>query len=101
MKGIKCHDEIIAGIKFDESRFFKDPIIKRPKGAEMQREFDLRIICGDNAIQTLNNKKADDIFVIANSIPDGLDTRDVNIEILSTRSLQEIKYMMGISHAFE
>jgi hypothetical protein len=101
MKGIKCHDGIIAGIKFDESRFFKDPIIKRPKGAEMQREFDLRIICGDNAIQTLNNKKADDIFVIANSIPDGLDTRDVNIEILSTRSLQEIKYMMGISHAFE
>lgn len=67
----------------------------------MQREFDLRIICWDNATQTLNNKKADDIFVIASSTPKELDTRDVNIEVLSTRSLQEIKYMMGISHAFE
>lgn len=101
MKGITCHDGIIAGIKFDESRFFKDPIIKKPKGAEMQREFDLRIICWDNATQILNNRKADDIFVIASSIPKELDTRDVNVEVLSTRSLQEIKYMMGISHVFE
>lgn len=101
LKGVICNDGVIAGIQFDESRFFKEPIVKKPRGSEAQREFDIRIICWADAIPTINNKKADDIFIVAASIPDELDTRDINIELLSTRSLTEIKYVMGISNVFE
>lgn len=101
LKGITCNDGMIAGIQFDESRFFKDPIVKKTKGADFQREFALRIIAWQDAIPTINNKKADDIFIISSSIPSGLDTRDINIELLSTSSLAEIKYIMGISNVFE
>ena len=101
LKGVTCNDGVIAGIQFDEGRFFKEPIVKKNRGSEAQREFDIRIICWSDAIPTINNKKADDIFILANSIPDQLDTKDINIELLSTRSLAEIKYVMGISNVFE
>lgn len=101
LKGVICNDGIIAGIQFDESRFFREPIVKKSRGAEIQREFDIRIISCVDAIPTINNRKADDIFIIAESIPAQLDTRDINIELLSIRSLAEIKYVMGISNVFE
>ena len=101
LKGVVCNDGIIAGIQFDESRFFKDPIVKKSRGAEIQKEFDIRVISWVDAIPTINNKKADDIFIIAASVPTELDTRDINVELLSIRSLIEIKYVMGISNVFE
>lgn len=99
-KNIVAEDGYIGG-EFQETRFFREPLLKNRVGEKIQREFSLRITSWTDHGVILNNKKGDDVFIFGNSQFDTLDTTDVNLEFFSAATLKEIKYMMGVSYDCE
>jgi hypothetical protein len=99
-KGIVADDGYIGG-KFQESRFFREPICSKKAGGGLNREFALRILSWDDHGGVLNNKKCDDLFIIGEPNCDALDTVDVNVERLAGATMKEIKYVMGLSDVYE
>ncbi len=90
-----------VGVHFEELRFFRPPLSVKGTGSTVQREFDLRITNWEDHSIVLNNRKCDDLFILG--VPDcaSLDTVDVNVEHLSGITFKEIKFVMGISNAYE
>lgn len=99
-KNIVAEDGYIGG-EFQETRFFREPLLKNRTGEKIQREFSLRIVNWTDHGVVLNNKKGDDVFIFGNSQFDTLNTTDVNLEYFSAATLKEIKYMMGVSYDCE
>ncbi|MHB8184415.1 MAG: hypothetical protein ACYDDN_11820, partial [Candidatus Desulforudaceae bacterium] len=98
-KGIVSTDGCV-GSHFDERRFFRAPMLQRAHRG-VQREFSLRILRWESHGSILNNRKADDLFVFGLDEYNGLDTVDINVEMLAAPSLREIKYVMGVSNVYE
>ena len=102
-KGIVADDGYVGG-EFQESRFFRDPLFEKKSGGGVHPEFHLRILSWDDHDKhggVLNNSKCDDIFIIGEPDCDSLDTVDVTVERLAGATLKEVKYVMGISNAYE
>lgn len=99
-KHIVTTDGYVGG-HFEESFFFREPIISKEAGGKPKREFDLRIMGWWDHGKLLNNKKCDDLFIIGNIEYKGLDTVDVNIEEIAGVTMEEIKYLMGVSNVYE
>lgn len=85
---------------FDETYFFKEPILKITSGV-IHREFSLRLLRGQDHFHLLNSLKPADIFIIGESPEITFNSIDVNIELLSSSSLTEINYILGITDAYE
>lgn len=99
-KGIVATDGYM-GSKFEESFFFREPLVSKGVGGEFKREFSVRILsCRDHG-NLLNNRKCDDLFIIGDPDCDALDTIDVNVERLAGATMKEVKYVMGVSNGYE
>lgn len=99
-KDIVSEDGYIGG-KFQESRFFREPMISQKTGGKIQREFSLRLLSWEDHGEVLNKKKCDDLFVIAAPEWGSLDTVDVNVELLTDVTMKEVKFVMGVSNVHE
>jgi hypothetical protein len=80
---------------FSEAYFFREPMVHKDK-----KEFVLRLIRWCDYKKLASKIKADDFFVIGDGDIEGVDFKDVNLEILGAEKFDEIKYMMGISNAY-
>lgn len=80
---------------FSESHFFREPMVQKDK-----KEFVLRLIRWDDYKNLASKIKPDDIFVIGSGDINNIDVRDVIVETLDAENFDEIKYMMGMSHAY-
>ncbi|MCX9023994.1 hypothetical protein [Citrobacter portucalensis] len=98
-KGVISHNGYIEDF-FDENLFFRDPIISKRDG-NFNREFHIRILHADEHLSILSKVKPADLYVIGESDFNELDVLDVNIESLGTTSFNEVKFMLGISDAYE
>lgn len=99
-KGIISTDGYI-GKYFDESRFFREPLIQKVSRGAIKREFSLRLLRWEDNGIVLNNQKCDDLFIIGESDFDSLNKVDVNVEHIAATSLKEVKYVMGVSNVYE
>ena len=99
-KEIVAEDGYIGG-QFQESRFFREPMLSKKSGAKIQREFAIRLLSWDDHRIVLNDRKCDDLFIIGEPDCSLLDTVDVNVERLSGATMKEIKYIMGVSDVYE
>jgi hypothetical protein len=99
-KGIVAEDGYVGG-QFQESRFFREPMIHRSPSGKIIREFTLRIVSWHDHGSVLNSKKCDDLFVIGEPTYESLNTEDVNVERLSGATMKEIRYVMGVSDVCE
>jgi len=100
LKGILSTDGYI-GDRFDESLFFREPLSRKSARGTVKREFLIRLLHWEEHGSVLNSHKCDDLFIIGESNCDTLDTGDVNVEYLAATSLKEVKYLMGVSNAYE
>lgn len=80
---------------FTEAHFFREPMVQKDK-----KEFVLRLVRWDEYKKIDLKTKADDFFVIGVGNITGVDVKDVNLEVLGAEKFDEIKYLMGISHAY-
>lgn len=100
---LRLHEkEIIAndgyiGPYFNASHFARAPIVitKRDKP---EREFCIRLIRYETDPTVLNTPKCDDFFILSAKGYPQLDFKDVNEEYLSTETLQQAKFLLGVSH---
>lgn len=99
-KGVIATDGFEAGV-FHEDRFFRDPLIKKERGGKIVREFSLRLLRWEENGPLLSKHKCDDLYVVGELSLDSLDLSDINIEKLGADTLQEIKYLMGVSNVYE
>lgn len=80
---------------FSEINFFRDPMVQKEK-----KEFSIRLISWTDYKNLTTKIKADDFFVIGTGDISGIDTKDINLEVLGSEKFDEIKYIMGISNAY-
>ncbi|QDT85600.1 hypothetical protein [Gimesia chilikensis] len=105
-KGIIATDGII-GSSFKQEYFFRKPIIQKRNSQIMAKEFSLRLLHWDEANdilkvhQLVNHHKCDDLFILGNIDPSSFDGTDLNLEYFPISSLQEIKYITGLSGSYE
>lgn len=99
-KDIVSTDGYLGG-EFQESFFFREPLSCKGPGGKVQREFALRVLSWEDHGILLNNRKCDDLFIIGEPDCGLIDTVDVNVERLAGATVQEVKYIMGVSNAYE
>lgn len=99
-KGIVTTDGYV-GTRFEEAHFFREPFFVKGTGGTVQREFALRVTNWADHGSVLNNRKCDDLFILGDPDCGALDTIDVNVERLSGATIKEIKYVLGVSDAYE
>lgn len=96
-KGLTFRDGMI-GNAFEVEYFLKEPIRNEKKE---QLEFQLRVCqINQNSVKAINSKKCDDLFLVANEkrIEElRIDVQDVNIEVIETNNLEELKFVLGLS----
>lgn len=99
-KQIKVNDGLVAE-KFDKGKFIAEPFrIKTDK--VLFTEFQLKLLrYSEQAINILNESKSEDCFIFMETIPEGLDTEDINVEQISLNELEKIKFVMGMSDIYE
>jgi len=99
-KGILITNGFVGG-KFEESHFFRDSMQSKIAHGKIHREFVLRLLCWEDNGEVMNSRKCDDLFIIGNPSCEEIDLIDVNVEKLDGVTFQEIKYIMGVSNAYE
>jgi hypothetical protein len=96
-KGVTFRDGIIANC-FEIEYFLKEPIRNERKG---QVEFQLRMcLFNENSVKAINKKKCDDLFLVTDlnkSEYSKLDKQDINVEIIETHNLDELKFVLGLT----
>lgn len=100
-KGIRFRDGFTPSKVFDENYFYEAPITKEVSKKEIQREFSIRLLRYDPKNPILNHKPCDDLFIIAPQIYPELHIEDLCIEQVNISKLQELKYILGVSNAYE
>lgn len=98
-KSIKVNHGLIATDFFEETHFFKVPLIKYNKNKIASREFDIRVLHIEKH-EILNRHKADDLFVLSDSNY-SLDSTDVNYEKIELNDINAIKYILGMRDTYE
>lgn len=81
------------------NKFFRDAFMRHSTRIENKNWFEFRLrICTltTETVMTLNNHKADDLFIINQLPPASLETRDMNIESLDINNLGELEYLLEI-----
>lgn len=98
-KGIKFTDGFI-GPRFDRNFFARTPVVS-PNRDRPEREFSIRLLNYATDPQALSTPKCDDFFMISTKEYPELDLRDVNEERLATETLKQVKYVLGVSDAYD
>jgi hypothetical protein len=98
-KGVKVADGFVAG-HFEQSELFREPICAR-KNSEFRREFHLRLVRWEDNGSLLGSQKCDDLFVIGDVDLNSLNTFGWEIEQISTSSLAELKFILGVSDVID
>lgn len=80
---------------FNEAQFLRDPMAQKER-----KEFVLRLIRWDDYKNLALKKKADDFIAIGNGSIKNEDFKDVNLEVLDCTKFSEVKYLLGIDHAY-
>jgi hypothetical protein len=89
--------EVETGFRGD--KFFRDAFMRHSTRIENKNWFEFRLrlcIANDETIMTLNNHKADDLFLINQTPPDNMETRDMNIEGLDINNLGELEFLLEL-----
>lgn len=66
-----------------------------------KREFLIRLARFETDPEVINTPKCEDIFVIGSGNYLQLDLVDVNDERLAAETLQQVKYILGVSDAYD
>ncbi|MGA3129612.1 MAG: hypothetical protein ABSD59_02355 [Terracidiphilus sp.] len=98
-KGIIVADGFI-GEHFDKSLFFREPL-REKKNGEVKREFAMRMLRWEDHAALLDEQKLDDLFIVGDLEIGSLETSDVEVERISTTSLKELNYLIGVSDVYE
>ena len=98
-KGISFNDGYI-GSRFDRSHFCRNPIVIASKD-HPKREFLIRLARFETDPEVINTPKCEDIFVIGSGNYLQLNLVDVNDERLAAETLQQVKYILGVSDAYD
>ena len=89
--------EVETGFRGD--KFFRDAFMRKSTRIENKNWFEFRLrlcIANEETVMTLNNHKADDLFLINQLPPDNLETRDMNIEGLDINNLGELEFLLEL-----
>lgn len=82
------------GNEFFPESFFRKPMFDH-KANEM--EFRLRICSNnDNFMDALKRNKPEVIYCISNELPNGIETRDIRVEYIDTKTIQDLEYVLSI-----
>jgi hypothetical protein len=100
LKGISFTDGL-RGSRFFEDFFFREPVCRSVKSGENEREFLVRLLQFDPENVVLNERKCDDLFIVSQKDYTGIDSQDVNIEVLAVTSLQGLRFVLGVSNAYD
>lgn len=89
-------------------RFFKDALMREPKkiprrkGQSDWKEFSIRFTrYSDYIVDTINTFKPNILFIISEKKYEDLDTQDVELEELTIRNFNELKYLLKLSDSLE
>lgn len=99
-KGISSTDGYV-GTHFDPQLFFRNPMSRRTANRRIEREFSLRLLHWETNGPVIGDQKADDLFLLGACDYADLDTVDVNVEVLAAETFKEIKFLMGVSNAYD
>ena len=86
------------------SIFYLEAFLKEPekKIGENWMQFKIKI-CFDSSeyIEAINRNKQDDIFQIAEQLPESFSTRDVDIEVLDINNFSQLEYLLKMKDEVE
>ena len=86
------------------SIFYLEAFLKEPekKIGENWMQFKIKI-CSDSAeyVEAINRNKQDDIFQIAEQLPNSFSTRDVDIEVLDVNNFSQLEYLLKMKEEVE
>ena len=86
------------------SVFYLEAFLKEPekKFSENWMQFKIKI-CFDSAeyVDAINRNKQDDIFQIAEQLPNSFSTRDVEIEVLDINNFSQLEYLLKMKDEVE
>jgi hypothetical protein len=98
-KGIKFTDGFI-GPRFDLTYFARAPVVSASR-SRPEREFAIRLLRFETDPAALSTPRCDDLFIISTKRYPEIDRRDINEERLATETLQQVKYVLGVSDAYD
>ncbi len=98
-KGIRYNDGYI-GARFDADHLARAPIVSSNR-AKSEREFSIRLMRYETDPNALNSPKCDDFFILSATEYPPLNLTDVNEERLSITTLQQAKFLLGVSNVYE
>lgn len=97
-KGIEAETGYRGSIFYSEA-FLKEP---EKKNSENWMQFKVKI-CFDSTecVDAINRNKQDDIFQIAEQLPNSFSTRDVDIEVLDISNFSQLEYLLKMKDEVE
>lgn len=99
-KNIKANIGYI-GTKFVLGDFYRDPICRGSRSTVSEREFSLRLISTKINGEALNTRKVNDLFIIGNDIPRGIDISDIETNILGVSKISELEFILNLRGHYE
>lgn len=99
-KGIKANTGLV-GDRFEIEEFYREPIVKYEKGTIKEREFDLKLLALLPNPKMVNHKKGDDFYFVCDSIPDYVDTSDMNSFQIGTDNFNELEFVISLRSSYE
>lgn len=91
--------KIIVNDGYKGEKFFKDYFLKEPEKIYKTSwwEFNIKIInYSETFCEIINENKPEDIFIIDKEIPNGIDTLDINIELLNVQKIEELEFVLRL-----
>lgn len=91
--------EIKANDGYKGEKFFKNYFMKEPEKNYRTSwwEFNIKIInYTETFCEIINDNKPEDIFLIDKKIPNGIDTIDINIELLDVEKIEELEFVLRL-----
>ena len=90
------------------NQFFKEAFIREPRKQSTAsrdggwREFSIRFSEYDEKIEdAINTSKPDVLFIVSEKIYKNLDTQDIDIERLTVRNFNDLRYLLKITNEIE
>jgi len=99
-KGIKANTGLVGDV-FEVDNFYKDPIQIIQKNKIENREFDLRLLALSSEQHAINHRKGDDLYLVCSSIPECIETTDINHYQVGTNNFNELEYVVSLRNSHE
>jgi hypothetical protein len=99
-KDISFNDGYI-GPRFDAKKFARNPVVSNKRNQPPERSFLIRLARYETDPHMLKSLKCDDFFILSTEDYPQLDLQDVNEERLLTGTLQQAKFLLGVSNVYE